>query len=156
MQYRHVPLGENMLRIGVLLATAALFANPALADVLIKESEARLPAAAPVPASRAITRGPTIRVLSPDVAAQSLSSPFPLRIAFEPHGGAKIDPSSVKLTYLRVPNVELADRIKSGLSEKGVELASAEVPPGEHQIRVTVNDTEGRQSSVVLNLSVVK
>jgi hypothetical protein len=145
-----------MLRIGVLLATAALLANPALADVLIKESEARLPAAAPVPASRAITRGPTIRVLSPDVTATSLSSPFPLRIAFEPHGGAKIDPASVKLTYLRVPNVELADRVKSGLTERGVEFASAEVPPGEHQIRVTVNDTEGRQSSVVLNLSVVK
>jgi hypothetical protein len=145
-----------MLRTGVMLAMAALLANPASADVLIKESEARLPAASPAPVSRAITRGPTIRVLSPDVAAKSLSSPFPLRIAFEPHGGAKIDPASVKLTYLRTPNVELTERVKSGLTEKGIELASAEVPAGEHLIRVTVNDTEGRQSSVVINLYVVK
>jgi hypothetical protein len=145
-----------MLRIGGLFALAVLLINHAFADVLIKEAEARLPAAAPVPASRAITRGPTIRVLSPDVTAKSLSSPFPLRIAFEPHGGAKIDPASVKLTYLRIPNIELADRIRNGLTEKGVDLGSAEVPPGEHQIRVTVNDSEGRQSSVVINLSVVK
>jgi hypothetical protein len=156
MQYRHVPREKNMLRIGALFAMAVLLANPASADVLIKESEARLPAAVPPPASRAITRGPTIRVLAPDVAAKSLTSPFPLRIAFEPHGGAKVDPSSVKLTYLRSPSIELVDRVKSGLTERGVDLASAEVPPGEHQIRVTVNDTEGRQSSVVLNLSVVK
>jgi hypothetical protein len=145
-----------MLRIGVLFVTVLLLSSHAFADVLIKESEARLPAAVPAPATRAITRGPTIRVLSPDVATKSLSSPFPLRIAFEPHGGAKIDPLSVKLTYLRIPNIELADRVKAGLTDKGVELASAEVPPGEHQIRVTVNDTEGRQSSLVFNLSVVK
>ncbi|HTY02523.1 MAG TPA: hypothetical protein VMC81_02225 [Rhodocyclaceae bacterium] len=145
-----------MLRIGLLLALSVLCAGPAFADVLITESEARLPAAVPPPATRAITRGPTIRVLSPDVAAKSLSSPFPLRIAFEPHGGAKIDPSLVKLTYLRSPNVELVDRVKAGLTEKGVELPSAEVPPGEHQLRVTVIDSDGRQSSLVFSLSVVK
>ena len=60
------------------------------------------------------------------------------------------------MTYLRTPNVELVDRVRGGLSEKGIDLATAEVPPGEHQIRLTVQDSEGRQTSTLLNLNVVK
>lgn len=148
--------GEIMVRIAVALLFG-LFLRSAAAEVLIKPSEARLPAAADIPtATRAITRGPGVRIVSPDISAEKITSPFPLRIEFEPRGGAKIDPSSVRLTYLRSPNVELADRIKSNVSEKGIELASAEVPPGEHVIRVTVKDSEGRQTSTLLNLNVTK
>ena len=52
--------------------------------------------------------------------------------------------------------MDLLPRVKAGLSAGGIELAGAEVPPGEHQIRVTVQDSEGRQSSTVLQLNVVK
>lgn len=128
----------------------------AVAATLISDAEAKLPAPAKAVATRAITRGPGIKVVSPDVLAEKVASPFPLRIAFEPRGGSKIDLSSVKLTYLKTPNVELLDRVKDGLSEKGIELASAEVPPGEHQIRVTIQDSEGRQASTILTLNVVK
>jgi hypothetical protein len=83
-------------------------------------------------------------------------SPFPLRVVFEPRGGAKIDLSSVTMTYLRTPNVNLLDRVRGGLSEKGIDLATAEAPPGEHQVRLTVQDSEGRQTSTLLNLNVVK
>ena len=139
----------NLILAGMLLATSAL------AETLIKESEARLPPA-PVTATRSITRGPGIRILSPDAGGQSLASPFPLRIAFEPHGGAKIDLSTVRLTYLRSPSVDLTERVKAGLSEKGIDLKAAEVPAGEHQIRVSVQDSDGRQSNVVLNLNVTR
>lgn len=126
----------------------------AAAQTLIKESEAKLPPApAATLATRAITRGPGVRVVSPEAA---VSSPFPLRVAFEPRGGAKIDLASVKVVYLRSPNVDLLDRLKGGLSEKGIELSAAEVPPGEHQIRITLQDSEGRQTSTLVNLSVVK
>lgn len=141
----------NLILAGMLLATSAV------AETLIKESEARLPPA-PVTAiaTRSITRGPGIRVLAPDAGSQSLASPFPLQIIFEPHGGAKIDPSTVRLTYLRNPNVDLTERIKAGLSEKGIDLKAAEVPPGEHQIRISVQDSDGRQSNAVLNLNVAR
>lgn len=62
-------------------------------------------------------------------------------------------PDAAKLLY-HVPNG--GHRVKAGLSAGGIELAGAEVPPGEHQIRVTVQDSEGRQSSTVLQLNVVK
>lgn len=131
-----------------------VLSGSAVAQTLIKESEARLPpASASTLATRAITRGPGVRLVSPEA---SVSSPFPLRVAFEPRGGAKIDLASVKVVYLRSPNVDLLDRLKGGLSEKGIDLSAAEVPPGEHQIRITVQDSEGRQTSTLVNLSVVK
>lgn len=144
-----------MLKICSAILVGMLMASGAFAEPLIKESEARL-SPAPAVATRAITRGPGIRVLSPDAGSQTVTSPFQLRIAFEPRGGAKIDPATVKVTYLRSPNVDLTDRVKAGLSEKGIDLKSAEVPPGEHQIRVTVEDNEGRQSNALINLTVVK
>lgn len=141
----------NLILAGTLLATSAQ------AEILIKESEARLPPPlVATTATRAITRGPGIRVLSPETGSQSLASPFPLRIAFEPHGGAKIDVSTVRLTYLRSPTVDLTERVKAGLSEKGIDLKAAEVPSGEHQIRVSVQDSDGRVSNVVLHLNVAR
>ena len=146
-----------MVKIAIASLTGLLLLSfAAVADTLIKESESKLPPAAASITTRSITRGPGIRLVSPDAANQKLTSPFLLQIAFEPHGGAKIDLSSIKLTYLKTPSVELLDRVRSGLSEKGIEMASAEVPPGEHQIRVTVQDSEGRQTNTVINLSVVK
>ncbi len=139
----------NLILAGTLLATSAL------AETLITESEARLPPA-PVTATRSITRGPGIRVLAPDAGSQSLASPFPLRIVFEPHGGAKIDLSTVRLTYLRSPGVDLTERVRAGLSEKGIDVKAADAPPGEHQIRISVQDSDGRVSNVLLNLNVVR
>ena len=60
------------------------------------------------------------------------------------------------MTYLRTPNINLLDRVRGGLSEKGIDLVAAEAPPGEHQVRLTVQDSEGRQTSVLLNLNVVR
>ena len=143
-----------MLKAGLTLLCGLLMVTSVAAEVLIKESEAKLPPApATAPATRAITRGPGIRVVSPEGA---VVSPFPLRVVFEPRGGAKIDLSSVTMTYLRTPNVNLLDRVRGGLSEKGIDLVTAEAPPGEHQVRLTVQDSEGRQTSTLLNLNVVK
>lgn len=139
------------------VASAVLLAlsGNALAVSLIKDAEAKLPAAAGGLATRGITRGPGIKQLSPD-PSQDIKSPFNLKVAFEPRGGARIDLSTVKVTYLKSPSVELLDRIKPGLTETGIDLSGAEVPPGDHQIRVSVTDSEGRQSSSVVEIKVVK
>lgn len=126
----------------------------AQAVTLIKADEAKLPPAAGVIATRGITRGPAIKVLTPDLS--SLSSPFDLKLSFEARGGAKIDPSATKVIYLKAKPVDLLPRVKTGLSENGLDLPGAETPPGEHQIQVIVQDSEGRSSQVVLNLNVVK
>jgi hypothetical protein len=148
-----------MQRVTIFFATMALLglvSGPAAAVTLIKDEEAHLPAAVGGLVTRGITRGPGVKMLSPDPAAGPVKSPFNLKVSFEPRGGARIDPASVSVTYLKATPVDLLPRVKAGLSAGGIELAGAEVPPGEHQIRVTVQDSEGRQSSTVLQLNVVK
>lgn len=135
----------------------AAFVCSLQAAPLISDKEAKLPAGeSSTMATRAITRGPGIRVLSPEPGAAAIRSPFLFKVAFEPRGGAKIDPATVKIVYVKTPNVDLLDRIKVGLSDKGIELDAAEAPAGEHQIRVTVQDSEGRQTTQLIGFTVVR
>lgn len=138
-------------------AILMLCAMSVQAGPLISDKEARLPPGeSGTMTTRAITRGPGIKVLAPEPGAAAVRSPFLFKVAFEPRGGAKIDPATVKIVYIKTPNVDLLDRVKVGLSDKGIELDAAEAPAGEHQIRVTVQDSEGRQSSQLISFTVIK
>ncbi|MEI6320612.1 MAG: hypothetical protein WCS09_19030, partial [Pseudomonadota bacterium] len=72
----------------LLLATAgaALPLAASAADTLITEDEARLPDAPSAAPTRGISRGPGVRLSTPDeVAARG----FPLQLALDPRGGAR-------------------------------------------------------------------
>lgn len=139
-----------------LVLALSLFGTLSQAAPLILEAEAGLPNAPVIePKLRGITRGPAIRQLFP-APETAQKSPFDLRIAFEPRGGAAIDLASVKVVYLKSPSVDLLERVRPGLSARGIELSGAEAPAGEHLIRVSVQDSEGRQTHSVIKLSVAK
>lgn len=131
------------------IALAAGFAQ-AQALQLVTADEARLPAVAATPGTRAITRGPGVKLATPD----SVSGTFPLKVEFAPRGGSKIDPASVKVEYLRGPGVDLTARLKANIKPEGIEVASAQVPAGEHAFRVSVRDSEGREGKSEFKLTV--
>ena len=83
-------------------------------------------------------------------------APFDFKVSFEPRGDARIDTSSVKVVYMKSPFVDLTPRLKNAISANGIDFAKADVPPGTHTIRVTVKDSEGRETNSVLNLVVNK
>jgi hypothetical protein len=103
--------------------------------VLITEEEAKLPPPKGAVATdrRGVTRGPKVKFVE---EGGPVRSPMHLKLTFESFGGAKIDPDSVKVTYLKTPNVDLTPRIKS--------FADVELPAGEHMVRVDVKDSDGR------------
>lgn len=142
---------------GLLLGCVAAFAAgamPALAaQVLITPEEAALPPpkGAIVTDRRGITRGPKVDV----VTTGQLKSPTRLQLKFEPYGGAKIDPDSVKVTYMRTPNVDLTARIKSFVQPGGIDMPEVELPAGEHMVRVDIKDTDGRAGTTSFVLKVV-
>jgi hypothetical protein len=141
------------------LGLAAIFLGVqpmAIAADLITAKEAQLPAAAGELKTRGISRGPAIKVLSPDVGASTITAPFDLKVQFESRGGKKIDPASVKVTYLKSPLVDLTGRMKPAISESGINFDKAQVPPGDHAVRITVKDVDGRESNSVINLAVKK
>ena len=138
--------------IRIAAASLLLFSSAVFSQTLqlIKDDEAKLPAAAAKPASRAITRGPGVKLVSPD----SVSGQFPFKIAFEPRGESKIDAASIKVEYLKGSGIDLTERLKPGIRPAGIEIPAAAAPAGEHPIRVTVRDSEGRQGSAEFKLTV--
>ena len=133
-------------------AALLLFSSAASAQTLqlITADEAKQPAAAPKPTSRAITRGPGVKLVSPE----AVSGQFAFKVAFEPRGESKIDTGSVKVEYLKGPGVDLTERLKASIKPGGIEVAAAAAPAGEHPIRVSVRDSEGRLGSAEFKLSV--
>ncbi len=140
---------------GILL-TAALLASIATAQansvVLITADEASQPPpkGAVAMAARGVTRGPKIEFASSAVT----TSPMKLTLKFQSYGGAAIDPESVRVVYLRANNVELTSRVKPFLTPTGIEIPEAELPPGNHVVRVDLKDTDGRAASTSFTLKV--
>ncbi|PIT77091.1 hypothetical protein [Limnohabitans sp. G3-2] len=133
----------------VALAMAFGHAGVSAQTKLITETEAQAPNLQ-MAATRGITRGPGINLLTPpEVSAKS----FAFKMLFEPRGGAKIDPASIKFEYLKQPIVDLTARFKAGLNGNQLELPQASVPAGTHPIRVSVRDSEGREGNTIIHLS---
>ncbi len=130
-------------------------ASPGAEQVLITEAEAKLPPAAGAVAmsSRGVTRGPRVELRSPDKGA-ALASPLHLQIRFTSFGGAKVDPGSVKVTYMKSPAVDLTSRVKAFTQPTGIDLPAAVLPDGEHLIRVDVVDDGGRAATASFVLKV--
>ena len=120
--------------------------------VLITPEEAQLPTPKDVFASRGITRGPRIDLAGTDTSR--VRSPLPLHLKFRGFGGATINLQSLRVTYLKSPNVDLTPRVKPFVKPTGIEIQDAEVPPGEHLVRVEIQDSEGRHTMTTFLLSV--
>jgi len=144
----------NLTRIifltGLMVTTSSLTAAP-----LISAKEAALPAASGTLATRGISRGPSVKMVSPE-ADTSVASPIDFKVNFEARGEGKIDPESVKVVYMKSPFVDLTPRLKGAISVQGINFAKADVPPGIHTIRVTVKDNDGRETNSVFTLNVTK
>jgi hypothetical protein len=128
----------------------------AYAATLITPQEAALPAAPGEALTRGISRGPGVKLVSPDTDLGPVKAPFELKVAFEPHGGNAIDPASVKVMYLKTPPVDLTPRLQQSITDTGIVFPDADVPVGEHDLKITVLDKEGRETNSVVHLVVVQ
>jgi hypothetical protein len=135
------------------LAAGLLISGPAQATQLITAEEAMLPPPKGAIAMdrRGIFRSPKVEVVSPSGAVHS---PLRLQLKFESFGGATINPDSVKVIYLRTPNVDLTPRVKPFIQADGIDMLEAELPPGEYTVRVDVKDSDGRPGSLSFMLTV--
>jgi hypothetical protein len=146
---RHLAKG---IRLGAL--AASLLVWPATnATQLITEEEARPPPpkGAIAAGNRGILRGPRVEVVSPNEPSHS---PLRLQLKFESFGGARINIESVRVIYLRTPNVDLTDRVRPFIQADGIDMPDAELPPGEYMMRVDVKDSDGRPGSASFTLKI--
>jgi hypothetical protein len=157
-------LGSVPLRLKLAVAAATWFAalslpgDSANAFELITAVEASLPSIpAPVLELRGSpTRRPHIEVVSPPPGAGLMYSPIALKLRFEAFGGAKINPDSVLITYLKQPSVDLTQRLKPFITAGGIDIAQADVPPGIHQLWIELKDQQGHVGGGPLTFQIAK
>ena len=75
-------------------------------------------------------------------------------MTFKPHGGVPIDLESVVVRYLRREPVSLNDRVRKFIKPTGILIEEARVPPGEHDIEISLRDTDDREAHLVFRLLV--
>jgi hypothetical protein len=141
---------------GLGVAAGLLFVSASGATerlVLITADEAKLPAPQHVAWSRGITRAPRIQVA--EAMDGRLHSPIHFKLGFRAFGGSTIDTGSLVVTYLRRSDIDLTPRLRSFVTPSGIDIPEAEVPPGDHIIRVVVHDSEGREGVTTFSLNVV-
>lgn len=115
---------------------------------LVTPEEAALPTAS-IATTRAITRGPGVKLVSPP---EVLGSGFLFRVQFERRGGTVINMDTVRVEYLKEPVIDLTDRVKTSLRAELLEVPVAALPTGEHHFRISVKDVDGRQGFGLISL----
>lgn len=138
----------------ICVATAMPEALPAYAAVvLITEEESKLPPLKGAVATdrRGITRGPKVEFIAD---TEPSHSPMHFQLKFVSYGGAKIDPDSIKFTYLKTPSVDLTSRVKPFVQATGIDIPDTQLPTGDHMLRVDIKDLDGRIGSTIFALKV--
>lgn len=124
------------------------------ADVLISETEAKLPGSPDIDMTlRGLTRGPRVEQVSPNPAKERFS-PLPLKVKFIARNNVAIDLASVKVIYLKVQSVDLTERIKKYLTADGIDMPDAEMPPGTHHLQIFLQDKQDRSTTAIIKLIV--
>ena len=139
-----------------ILAAGFIFAitpHAKAGTVLVSADEAKLPPqkGGVAVATRGITRGPKIEVVG---VADPSHSPMRLQLKFESFGGAKIDTDSLKVTYIKNPTVDLTPRLKPFVQPTGIDMPDAELPAGDHLIRVDLKDSDGRAATTSFTIKI--
>jgi hypothetical protein len=129
---------------------------PSEAFQLVTDGEAALPDDLKGVRRGGVTLGPDIIFISPSPEAGLIRSPLSLTVKFKAHGGAHIDPTSILITYMKVPRIDITQRVSPFVQSDGVQIETAELPPAVHRFRFDVRDTDGRKTSALLSINVEK
>ncbi len=133
-------------------------ATPAAAMQLVTEQEAALPPdrMPGLELRGSPTRRPSAVIVSPPQNAGVVKSPVSLKIKLQAHGGAKIDPDSIVLTYKKTPAIDITQRIMPFITADGIDVPDAEVPPGTHEFRIELKDRDGHPGGTDFSFQVGK
>ena len=98
---------------------------------------------------KAVPGGPVIKVLSPEAASGTLSSPVDIEVQFQSSEGADIDMDSLRIYYLMFIKKDVTKRIleNADVGVDSLKALGAELPSGKHKFLVEISDSEKRKSS---------
>jgi hypothetical protein len=88
---------------------------------------------------------PKIRILAP-VLGKTLTAPLDIDLQFVPTASAPIRPDTFRVCYVGLTTMDITKRItdRVSVSEKGLHLAGAQLPHGQHRLLMLIADQRGR------------
>ena len=137
--------------IGIFYILAGLHCNSAVcAFELITKEEAGRPSGFP-DRLRSPYPGPVIKIYN---LVPEMISPIDLTIELKAFAGASINQNSLQVSYQKKPSADLLPRIRDSIEAQDnavvIRIRNGEVPPGQHEILVQVEDTRGLPSDKYL------
>jgi hypothetical protein len=131
---------------------------PATADSrgwLITPEEADQPASRQLVPSKSDPDGPSIEVRQPG-EVKDVVPPIHIDVAFVPKEGHTIDFKTLKVTYLKLFDIDITDRLKPYITPTGLHSDNAKLPPGDHTIEISVKDDAGHGTTALFSFKVLK
>ncbi len=99
--------------------------------------------------------GPKIRVLEPSPDEEH-KTPVRLAVDFLPREGTQVDIEGFKLEALKLIPINITDRVIQYVKKEGIRIDRADLPPGEHKLRITIKDTKEGVTQQVYLVRIVK
>lgn len=105
--------------------------------------------------SRPLNNGPRIMIVIPETNHE-YKSPLAIEVRFIPREGSEVDLSQFKVECLKFFNIDITDRVKRYTTKEGVKVDRAELPVGNHKLRLTIGDTKGGITQEVFVVKVIE
>ena len=99
--------------------------------------------------------GPQIKVVEPS-PEREYRAPIKLIIAFLPKDGTQVDLKSFRLEYLKLISIDITEKVAKYLRPEGLRVDEADLPPGEHRLRMTLRDSVGGITQQVYSVRIAK
>lgn len=144
-----------VLAVGLLVSGCATTAKRSGTVPLITEEEAALPSA-PAENDRGDCGPPDIRIGSPE-NGRTYRPPVPVSVGFTPSVNSRIDLASVRIELLKLGiKIDLTERAREYIQATGIDLPKADIPRGNHRVRISVADTSGKSCSEIVEFTVTR
>lgn len=97
--------------------------------------------------------GPIIEVVNPEYG-KIYSPPLPVIVRFVPKDGQEVDLSTLKVEYMKFIPIDITERVRPYITKDGIRAEKVNIPPGIHNIRVSLSDVKGAKTRVNLYVTV--
>ncbi|MGO9016091.1 MAG: hypothetical protein ACLQF0_14065 [Dissulfurispiraceae bacterium] len=141
----------------ICMAIALSFCSAASAVVLLTKEEGAMQEAPKgvYEVSRPLNNGPKIMIVIPE-ANHEYRSPLAIEVRFIPREDSEVDLSQFKVECLKFFNIDITDRVKRYTTKQGVKVDRAELPVGNHKLRLTIGDTRGGITQEIFVVKVIE
>ncbi len=98
--------------------------------------------------------GPEIKIVQPE-DAKEYKSPLQIFVQFMPRNGKEVDLRTFKVECLKLIDIDLTSRVLPYTNKERLKVDNAELPTGNHKIRITIGDVGGGLTQKIFEVVII-